>query len=106
MEVIRGGFRKKGQTSIEEAKSAVGDLASRAGGAVTAALDSEPARSLAKLVDGGLSQAGEWVEGAEHLLTTAGKKVSSTIKKYPLQAVILGLGLGALLSAVLRPRKE
>jgi len=106
MEMVRGGLQKKGKEALREAKSSMDELAHKTGQAVTAALDSEPAKALAKVVDESLSQAGEWVEEAETFLAKTGQKISKTIRKYPLEAVAIGFGLGALAVALFKVGKD
>ncbi len=104
MEVVR--LQKKGKETLKDVKSSVDELAQKTGQAVTAALGSEPAKAIARVVDEGLSHAGEWVEEAESRLGKAAKKVSAAIKKHPFEAIAIGFGLGALIAAVLKPRRN
>jgi hypothetical protein len=88
----------KGASAARGAFAKVEDLADKAGfGDV---VRSEPAKAVISAVEGGISQAGEWVEGAGEYLGDFQKKTTSTIRQYPIQAVLIGFGVGALVATL------
>ncbi len=109
METARNEIQKKGHEAAtkgrevaNEANTIIGDFAKKAEDVFDSAMDSPQAKAVVKAVDGGLSNAGEWLEGAEDFFADAGKKATSLVKKYPLQALAIGLGVGALIATVVR----
>jgi hypothetical protein len=62
--------------------------------------ESDEAKAVVRAVEGGLAEAGEW-------LSVAQEKATAMVRKYPVQAVLLGLGIGAVLAGLVRgPRRE
>ncbi len=78
-----------------EAASTMRGVAKRAEAAFTEMVDSDQAKTVIHAVEGGLSEAGNWLSGAQ-------KKATATVRKYPVHAVVLGFGLGALIATLVR----
>ena len=83
-----------------DAAATVRGAAKKAESAFTDMVESDQAQAVVHAVEGSIADAGQWLSDVQ-------KKATATVRKYPVQAVLVGFGLGALLATLVRsPRRD
>jgi hypothetical protein len=83
-----GGMAQQALTSVQE-------VAGRASDAVNQVLDSDSAHAVLQTVEQGITEAG-------HYFSEAQDQAVKAIRKYPVQSVLIGFGVGALFASLFR----